>query len=133
VKLAGNAVTPPVMTWITGRLLQALEAAPPPQPGRTRRARHRVRDLGTDHMTAGARPTTMRRRYLGVLVAVLLLIGPAAGLVLLAEPGTTTEEPTPAGAWSTAMTTTQGRSGPTISRAPPPPTRGRRPRSGHPP
>lgn len=27
VKLAGNAVTPPVMTWITGRLLQALEAA----------------------------------------------------------------------------------------------------------
>lgn len=27
VKLAGNAVTPPVMTWITGRLLQELEAA----------------------------------------------------------------------------------------------------------
>lgn len=27
VKLAGNAVTPPVMTWIVGRLLQALEAA----------------------------------------------------------------------------------------------------------
>jgi DNA (cytosine-5)-methyltransferase 1 len=27
VKLAGNAVTPPVMTWITGRVLQALEAA----------------------------------------------------------------------------------------------------------
>ena len=27
VKLAGNAVTPPVMTWICGRLLQALEAA----------------------------------------------------------------------------------------------------------
>ncbi|HEU5085701.1 MAG TPA: DNA cytosine methyltransferase [Acidimicrobiales bacterium] len=27
VKLAGNAVTPPVMTWITGRILQALEAA----------------------------------------------------------------------------------------------------------
>lgn len=27
LKLAGNAVTPPVMTWITGRLLQALEAA----------------------------------------------------------------------------------------------------------
>jgi DNA (cytosine-5)-methyltransferase 1 len=27
VKLAGNAVTPPVMTWIAGRLLQALEAA----------------------------------------------------------------------------------------------------------
>ena len=27
VKLAGNAVTPPVMTWITGRLLQALEVA----------------------------------------------------------------------------------------------------------
>lgn len=27
VKLAGNAVTPPVMQWITGRLLQALEAA----------------------------------------------------------------------------------------------------------
>ncbi|HXH58450.1 DNA cytosine methyltransferase [Iamia sp.] len=27
VKLAGNAVTPPVMAWITGRLLQALEAA----------------------------------------------------------------------------------------------------------
>jgi len=26
VKLAGNAVTPPVMTWITGRILQALEA-----------------------------------------------------------------------------------------------------------
>lgn len=26
VKLAGNAVTPPVMTWITGRVLQALEA-----------------------------------------------------------------------------------------------------------
>lgn len=25
VKLAGNAVTPPVMTWITGRILQALE------------------------------------------------------------------------------------------------------------
>lgn len=24
---AGNAVTPPVMTWITGRLLQALEAS----------------------------------------------------------------------------------------------------------
>lgn len=27
VKLAGNAVTPPVMAWVTGRLLQALEAA----------------------------------------------------------------------------------------------------------
>lgn len=27
VKLAGNAVTPPVMAWITGRLIQALEAA----------------------------------------------------------------------------------------------------------
>lgn len=27
VKLAGNAVTPPVMTWILGRVLQALEAA----------------------------------------------------------------------------------------------------------
>lgn len=27
VRLAGNAVTPPVMQWITGRLLQALEAA----------------------------------------------------------------------------------------------------------
>lgn len=27
VKLAGNAVTPPVMQWITGRVLQALEAA----------------------------------------------------------------------------------------------------------
>ena len=27
VKLAGNAVTPPVMTWITGRILQGLEAA----------------------------------------------------------------------------------------------------------
>lgn len=27
VKLAGNAVTPPVMTWIAGRVLQALEAA----------------------------------------------------------------------------------------------------------
>ena len=27
VKLAGNAVTPPVMTWIVGRVLQALEAA----------------------------------------------------------------------------------------------------------
>lgn len=27
VKLSGNAVTPPVMTWITGRVLQALEAA----------------------------------------------------------------------------------------------------------
>jgi DNA (cytosine-5)-methyltransferase 1 len=27
VKLAGNAVTPPVMQWITGRLLQAMEAA----------------------------------------------------------------------------------------------------------
>lgn len=27
VKLAGNAVTPPVMQWITGRLLQALEVA----------------------------------------------------------------------------------------------------------
>lgn len=27
VKLAGNAVTPPVMAWITGRILQALEAA----------------------------------------------------------------------------------------------------------
>ncbi len=26
VKLAGNAVTPPVMAWIVGRLLQALEA-----------------------------------------------------------------------------------------------------------
>jgi DNA (cytosine-5)-methyltransferase 1 len=26
-KLAGNAVTPPVMAWITGRLLQALESA----------------------------------------------------------------------------------------------------------
>jgi len=26
VKLAGNAVTPPVMQWIAGRLLQALEA-----------------------------------------------------------------------------------------------------------
>lgn len=26
VKLAGNAVTPPVATWITGRVLQALEA-----------------------------------------------------------------------------------------------------------
>jgi DNA (cytosine-5)-methyltransferase 1 len=28
IKLAGNAVTPPVMTWIVGRLLQALEARP---------------------------------------------------------------------------------------------------------
>ncbi|MGH9113863.1 MAG: hypothetical protein ACRDZN_16425 [Acidimicrobiales bacterium] len=27
VKLAGNAVTPPVTAWITGRLLRALEAA----------------------------------------------------------------------------------------------------------
>lgn len=27
VKLAGNAVTPPVMTWLTGRMIQALEAA----------------------------------------------------------------------------------------------------------
>jgi DNA (cytosine-5)-methyltransferase 1 len=27
VKLAGNAVTPPVMAWITGRVLQALEGA----------------------------------------------------------------------------------------------------------
>lgn len=27
VKLAGNAVTPPVMAWITGRVLQALESA----------------------------------------------------------------------------------------------------------
>jgi len=27
VKLAGNAVTPPVMAWITGRLIQALERA----------------------------------------------------------------------------------------------------------
>jgi DNA (cytosine-5)-methyltransferase 1 len=27
VKLAGNAVTPPVMRWLTGRVLQALEAA----------------------------------------------------------------------------------------------------------
>lgn len=27
VKLAGNAVTPPVATWITGRVLQALEAS----------------------------------------------------------------------------------------------------------
>jgi DNA (cytosine-5)-methyltransferase 1 len=27
VKLAGNAVTPPVMTWIVGRILQTLEAA----------------------------------------------------------------------------------------------------------
>lgn len=27
VKLAGNAVTPPVMTWITGRIAQALEAS----------------------------------------------------------------------------------------------------------
>jgi DNA (cytosine-5)-methyltransferase 1 len=27
VKLAGNAVTPPVMTWLAGRLLQALEGA----------------------------------------------------------------------------------------------------------
>lgn len=27
VKLAGNAVTPPVMAWIVGRILQALEAA----------------------------------------------------------------------------------------------------------
>jgi site-specific DNA-cytosine methylase len=27
VKLAGNAVTPPVMTWIMGRVIQALEAA----------------------------------------------------------------------------------------------------------
>lgn len=27
VKLAGNAVTPPVMAWITGRVLQAMEAA----------------------------------------------------------------------------------------------------------
>ena len=27
VKLAGNAVTPPVMTWITGRIAQALEVA----------------------------------------------------------------------------------------------------------
>ena len=26
VKLAGNAVTPPVMTWLTGRILHALEA-----------------------------------------------------------------------------------------------------------
>lgn len=28
VKLAGNAVTPPVMTWICGRLLQAMEMTP---------------------------------------------------------------------------------------------------------
>lgn len=27
VKLAGNAVTPPVMTWLMGRVLQALEAS----------------------------------------------------------------------------------------------------------
>ena len=27
VKLAGNAVTPPVMTWIMGRVMQAIEAA----------------------------------------------------------------------------------------------------------
>jgi site-specific DNA-cytosine methylase len=27
VKLAGNAVTPPVMVWIAGRVLQAMEAA----------------------------------------------------------------------------------------------------------
>jgi site-specific DNA-cytosine methylase len=27
VKLAGNAVTPPVSTWICGRVLQALESA----------------------------------------------------------------------------------------------------------
>jgi DNA (cytosine-5)-methyltransferase 1 len=27
VKLAGNAVTPPVMTWIVGRILQALGTA----------------------------------------------------------------------------------------------------------
>lgn len=27
VKLAGNAVTPPVMTWLTGRMIQALESA----------------------------------------------------------------------------------------------------------
>ena len=27
VKLAGNAVTPPVMAWIIGRLLQSFEAA----------------------------------------------------------------------------------------------------------
>ena len=27
VKLAGNAVTPPVMTWIVGRIIQAMEAA----------------------------------------------------------------------------------------------------------
>ena len=27
VKLAGNAVTPPVMQWLCGRILQALEAA----------------------------------------------------------------------------------------------------------
>lgn len=27
VKLAGNAVTPPVMAWIVGRIVQALEAA----------------------------------------------------------------------------------------------------------
>jgi len=27
VKLAGNAVTPPVMTWLMGRVIQALEAA----------------------------------------------------------------------------------------------------------
>ena len=27
VKLAGNAVTPPVQTWITGRIMQAMEAA----------------------------------------------------------------------------------------------------------
>jgi site-specific DNA-cytosine methylase len=28
VRLAGNAVTPPVMAWLCGRLAQALEAAP---------------------------------------------------------------------------------------------------------
>ena len=27
VRQLGNAVTPPVMQWITGRILQALEAA----------------------------------------------------------------------------------------------------------
>lgn len=26
VRLAGNAVTPPVMAWVTGRVLQAMEA-----------------------------------------------------------------------------------------------------------
>jgi DNA (cytosine-5)-methyltransferase 1 len=28
IKLAGNAVTPPVMTWIVGRIIRALEDRP---------------------------------------------------------------------------------------------------------